>query len=745
MRILRDTPFTFGYVVHALEPPRRSVVVVVKGTFVPGVGGAWVPCPEDDQAGCTGEVFWDDDDAQSLRYDTDFALFKRQAEVLLAGTAHAPGGAPTTSVVVSFRFGGVQRALAVFGERTWTALGGLSTPKPFTSLPLRWEHAFGGPSHPSNPVGIGADRRAPPRLEDPHALITEARDRPEPAGAFPIPRTWPQRTRLTGTYDGAWSKTRWPWFPDDFDWGYYNVAPPAQRVSGYFRGDEEFAWRNLDPEIALLEGRLPGLRARAFLQMEPVETGEFREVTLVLDTVVLDADHRRVLCTWRGAAPVASEALTEVAHLFYVHEPLDANTSLADCRAWYRRALAAQEADDDVEAEEVAEPSLASALEPYRPMLLGLAIDPDAFAAQLDAPPTPPSVAESRKNLAAVRAALEAEGEPVPPALAEVERDLDAVAAAAPQDGAARRAYVTAKLARGERDFTEEDLTGADLSGLDLRATVFKDAILRLANLDDAALDEADLTACDLGEASAAGATFTRALLDDVEAAGLRAPRADFSGASLKDAVFDGAALDDTRWHDVHGAAASFGDASLARAVFTLAALDEAEFDRAVLTAADFTEASLAEASLEGARCAGATFDRARLTALRAGAGADLTGCRARNVHAKGARLQDSLLDKADLSFSNLEGADFSNAHLVQAQLNQCVLRGANFRGASLVGAKIVKSDAMEACFEGARLSHADLRGTSCFAASFWEAVTDGAAWDLADLRRTLLDKETWR
>jgi len=167
----------------------------------------------------------------------------------------------------------------------------------------------------------------------------------------------------------------------------------------------------------------------------------------------------------------------------------------------------------------------------------------------------------------------------------------------------------------------------------------------RETDLDAAALDEADLTACDLGEASAAGATFAHTVLDDVEAAGMRAPRADFSAASLKDAVFDGAALDDTRWHEAHGAAASFGDASLAPAVFTLAALDEAEFDRAVLTAADFTEASLAEASLEGARCAGATFDRARLMALRAGAGADLTGCRARNVYAKGARLQDSLLE----------------------------------------------------------------------------------------------------
>lgn len=745
MRIVRDTPFAFGYVVHALKPPQRSVVIVVKGTFAPGASGAWEPAPEDAQVGCTGETYWDDDDAQSLRYDTDFALHKRNAEVLLAGTARAPGGAPTTSMVVTFRFGRVQRALAVFGERAWTSLGGLGPARPFTELPLRWEHAFGGSGHPTNPVGMGADRSAPPRIEDPHALIAEARDRPEPAGAFPIPRAWPQRARRVGTYDGAWAKTRWPWLPDDFDWGYFNVAPAAQQMTGYFRGDEEFAWRGLDPEIPLVEGRLPGLRARAFLQLEPVGEGAFREVPLVLDTALIDADHRRVVCTWRGAAPVASEALTDVAHLFYVHEPVDANTPLAECQAWYQRALAAQQADDDVEPEDPPEPSLAAALEPYHPALAALSIEPAALLAQLEGPPTPRNVAEGRANLAKLRASIEADGEAVPPELEAAERELDAVAAAEPADGAAKRAYVTAKLARGERDFSGEDLTGAELADLDLRGVVFKETVLRQAVFDHSVLDGADFTDADLGDARAEGASFVGARLDKVEAAGFRAPGADFSGASLEDAELADAALDDTRWVEAHCKGTVFSGASLARAAFARATLDGADCDRAALPEADFAEASLYETSFEAARCAGAVFDRARLTGVRAGARADLTGCRARYVYAKGARLQDSVLDRADLSFSNLEGADFANTNLVQAQLNQCVLRGANFRGAVLVGAQMVKSDAMEACFEGARLSHADLRGTNFFAAGFWEAVTNDAAWELADLRRTLLEEKSSR
>lgn len=744
MRVLRDTPFAFGFLVYALRPPQRSLVVVVKGTFVRGDDGAWAPAPADDQAGCSGEAHWDDDDAQSLRDDSDFALHKPCAEVLLRGTFHA-GAAAVTSGVASFRFGPVQRALAVFGERTWSALGGLSEPSPFLSLPLRWEYAYGGPGHATNPVGVGADRRAPPRIEDPLDLVTEPRSRPEPAGAFPIPRAWPQRARLTGTYDRAWLKQRWPWLPADFDWDYFLSAPPAQRVPGYFRGDEEFAWSCLDPAQRLVEGQLPGLRARAFVQMEPLDGGEFREVPLNLDTAVLDAENRRVLCTWRGVTPVASEALTEVAHLFYVHEPLDAQTPLAECRAWYLRRLAEEQADDDVEPAVPGEPPLAEVLAPYHPALQALSIDPGEFLAALESPPTPITLAENRANLAKLRASVEADGESLTEVLDAVSRDLDAVAAQEPVDGAARRELVMARLARGERDFTGEDLTGADLSELDLRGLCLKDAVLRGATLDRSALDGADLSGADLGEVTARAARFVGANLTGVEAAGLVAPVADFSDATLDDAELPGATLDDTRWVGASCKGAVFADASLPRAQFQRATLDGADLDRATLPRADFTEASMHEASLEGARCAEAVFDRARLTNLRAGGRADLTGVRARHTFARDARLQDSVLDQADLSFSNLEGADFSQSNMVQTTLNQCVLRRASFRGAVMVGAVILKSDAMEACFEAARLSHADLRGTSCFGAAFWEAVTDDARWELADLRRTLLDPEASR
>ncbi len=36
---------------------------------------------------------------------------------------------------------------------------------------------------------------------------------------------WTQRYSKIGNYKGNYLKERWPWFPKDFDWGYFNAAP----------------------------------------------------------------------------------------------------------------------------------------------------------------------------------------------------------------------------------------------------------------------------------------------------------------------------------------------------------------------------------------------------------------------------------------------------------------------------------------------------------------------------------------
>ena len=72
-------------------------------------------------------------------YASDFADFKLHAEVLLAGTCHAPGGRPVAECPVRFSVGAWSKTLLVVGRRVWTekVLGpAISDPQPFTTMPL---------------------------------------------------------------------------------------------------------------------------------------------------------------------------------------------------------------------------------------------------------------------------------------------------------------------------------------------------------------------------------------------------------------------------------------------------------------------------------------------------------------------------------------------------------------------------------------------------------------------------------
>lgn len=140
-------------------------------------------------------------------------------EVLLLGRAHAPGEEPVAEMRVRLAVGEVRRELDVIGDRVWRGEGETarpSRPRPFRSMPLVYERAFGGRAEvlidvdspvevvePLNPAGKGFDHveralelgeamRAPesfprfdrtrelPNLEDPHDRIRGWSDRPLP-------------------------------------------------------------------------------------------------------------------------------------------------------------------------------------------------------------------------------------------------------------------------------------------------------------------------------------------------------------------------------------------------------------------------------------------------------------------------------------------------------------------------------------------------------------------------------------
>lgn len=695
MDLLNDTPFAFGHLAWQLQPPRWSLTLVVKATFDLVPDG--VATPADEPRLVTGDEPFDDPerDNPSLRFESDLAQLKPRGECLLAGTCHAPAEAAVAAV--SFRVGAVHRRFVVFGERHFDRAAVPTSPAPFRTCTLQWEHAFGGPDLPDNPVGRGVapvvvDGREVvplPFIEDPDALIRSPGDRPAPAGAGPIPRAWRARAALAGTYDEAWRRSRWPWFPVDFDPAYFQAAPPAQRIDGYWRGDEAVELTGLSATHPVLRSRLPGRRVRCFVTRNTPEGKRTSEVRMNLDTITLDGDARQALCLWRGLSPVTDDTLGDVLQVALLSEALDAPRSTDDCLARIA-ALAAERAAEDGADEEPPPPAAALAAAPLG-LVAALAAPAPAAAAVVDAP--------------------------VHPGRAEVLR-----------------------LRSHGQSLAGLDLTGADLAGLDLSRADFSGAILAGASLRGATLyrtvfDEADLSRADL-----AGATLQRASLARADLTGADLAGATLNEAVLTDAVFARASLRDTHLTEVRSAGADYREADLEGVDASDGDFDGADFTGARAVRARFDRATLREATLASVDATDARFERCVAPGLRAIDGARFV--RASFAHADLARANfaDGVLDEATFAFAALARADFSRCALVKCSFDGSSARDACFDDARLVGASARRADLMSARFEGADLSWCDLRGANLFEAEFYRAKTDHAQVELAVVQRTKLE-----
>ncbi|MFO0604227.1 MAG: DUF2169 domain-containing protein [Polyangiales bacterium] len=670
MDLVKDSPFELALTTWRVRPAQDSLVAVVKATFAIAPGG---PCTvAEEQRLCEGDVPWDDAEGASLRSEADLAVYKPQGECFLVGSCRASGGRSVASAAVSFSLGSVRKELAVHGDRTWGALGVASAAAPFTEVPLRWERAFGGAGFAANPVGRGTSGDALPNLEDPRAPLRAPGDVAVPVCTAPVPRAWPARAALAGTYDDVWERTRFPWFPEDFDWRYFLAAPPDQRIDGFWRGDETFSMAGVRPDGAHVHGRLPGLRPRLFLVVETPKGRSFQEVLLQLDTVTLDADAMEAVCLWRGLLDVSSPRHPELAAAFLAHETLDAP---ADAAAHLARFEA-------LERERLADESPAPDPVPPSPM------------AAPDAPSPPP-----RDLRAEVLAALEAG---------------DSLAG---------------------RDLTGADLAGLDLAGLDLAGAMFHDAKLAGASLAGSRLTEAlfaraDLAGASLAQAFAQRADFTDARLDGADFRGANLGDAVFAGASLTGAALGESVADGA---DLAGADLTLADltrASLVRADLTRARLTRARCDGAALRDAGFSEVSAAGASFAGADLTDLRAnDGCDLT------GALLRGVKAEGSKWHGARLDDadlalSALGRADFSGASLERARLDGCALRGARFVDARMAGASLLKADLMEGTLEGADLTRADLRAASLHGVDLWRTTAEGAATELAVLTGTRWE---------------
>lgn len=734
---------------------------------------------EAEAAECIGDVFQSEDGQGALVYPSDFTLYKPRADILLVGSAYAPGGKPVRSLAASLRVGQLKNTVNVVGDRFWQRRFLLwsrpSVPAEFKSMPISYQRAYGGAKFGPNPIGLGRDKKRLPNTESPTQPIRRRGDQPAPAGFGPIAAAWATRRSKVGSYKGNWLKEHWPWFPDDFDWSYFNAAPENQQVEGYLRGDEELEFQNLHPQCSTYRSRLPGLRTRAFVQIEmPDAPPEFREVKLNLDTLWIDMEAEKFVLVWGGLTSVRSLKFKEVTHLAALTEPLASpGRSTEAVREWMHLKIreekgegtpspeAAAEAAADKASKEAFEKDMAAIdqheaelekefagteqqaeqqLTEEKARLVAEGIE----AKTLEQVTKPQTVAEMVALLTS-EIARASEIDPQAAAkLAGIKQDLAGLEAMEKEFAALATVEtpppnpetVQAAVAQG-KPLTGAELAGLDFSNRDMSGADFSGADFSKANLSNAKLVKCKLAGANFSAANLTGTDFTQAVLDGADFSEAKLDGAKFPGTSIEGALFSALEMPGLDFSESHGRHPNFSSSNLARANFARTKLPQADFCGANVTATNFVQAELASADFGGVMATGINMEKADLTNLRAAEKSNFTGGKFRETKAPTSIWEGAILDQADFSRAVLTGALFEEASLKETRFDRAELTKAAFDDAQAQKAILTNANLLRASFNRTNLTEANLAGSNLYEASFWETVFHQTNIDGANVKRT--------
>lgn len=786
-----------GQLADTVQPfiPGLTASFFVKATYRLHPHGPPAPWPDKPLA-ASGDKPFDDDLPNGLAYASDFVPYKPAADFAVVGTAHPPPGHGDPVFTASVTIGPLRKDVAVFGPRRWvprmfSSRPDPGPPAPATAVPLRYTQAWGGPDSTLNPIGLGPHATDVPRLEPaPPDLRGSYRHDPEPVAFAPIPAAWPFRQARVGTYSKEWEAGRWPWLPLDFDWSHYNAVAPDQWFDGYLRGDEPLVLRNMHAEHPVYESRLPGVKARLFLEQLTDLRGEaveFREVPLDLDTVWIDMDKEQMVLVWRGRAAVLSAKLRDVRHVMLLTEPLD--TPLRPIADYAAMLADRKRPKQPPRAPTPAGESLAEAFQQTAAKINAMAEKLNRIAGQLtdvrsqvEAKVAEVTQLASQKVEAATAAAKAAGVELVEPvrqldpkgavalAIGKLQATADrlrAIPGSPPDKIAAMEAMVAEmktltlpepldfpkppappvaappepfdieRARRGE--YVKADLQDRDFSGLDLSGLDFSGATFARAKFIGTSLRGTVLRGCDLTHTTCTQADFTSAVLDDADLAAATLAGARLRGASIAATTMAGLDLEGVDFGAAVGTMPDFSGANLAGASFVEANLPRALLKKARLEKADFSRASLPAAVMESVQAAGANFADATLTNVRAGEKADFTNASFDRAKAGGTVWRQGRLDGASFARATLTRALFDEASLRGATFDRCDLMKATFEEGDLQAAVLTDANLLRVNFTGARLTDARLDRSNLYEAVFRDTAVEGATWRDANLTKSRL------
>lgn len=317
LQLENATPFKAAIAVLPDKAGIDTLYVVVKATLNirPSLSLAEEQAPP-----VLADEYYGDPERSSLRASSEMHIGKAGTDVLLVGSAWAPGRKAVRQMHVTMAVAERQKTMLVSGDRVWRD-GRPSDPQPFESMPLVWERAFGGVhrrgekliAEERNPVGCGLSggRSASdmqdqpvPNLEDPAAPLQQLGQMPAPACLAPIAPSWLPRRSFAGTYDEAWQRTRAPYLPDDFDSRFFQCAAPEFSFERYLQGGERVHVAGVLPD-GPIDFTLPDPR----LAIAVTVAGATQEPQAHLETLSIEPDRNRVCFTWRAAVPCDRTAL----------------------------------------------------------------------------------------------------------------------------------------------------------------------------------------------------------------------------------------------------------------------------------------------------------------------------------------------------------------------------------------------------------------------------------------------------
>lgn len=721
----------------------------------------------------------------SLWRASDLGVRLPQACVVLTGHAIPRDARPVPELaarlVVHRDVPLVDKTLYVRGDRS--ADGSVL---PFSTMPLVYERALGGPSDERNPVGVGE------RQGDPAPNLIDARDPLRPACFGPIGPTWGAR-RHAGAPTATWSGGVLD-LADAFDFAAFQPAP-ADQTMPMLNGNERIVLFGMS-RAARIEAQLPDLRWTVTVESR----GQLRRVLpFVVDTLIVDTD--RMLCSVVGRADVPLRHAEELDRL-RISVDLRAGKEDAQDRATMPLPDVALAASGSSEARAIsarwANHEDADAARPLRALGTGvpagagpgareatrtapLAQAPpapaaDSFAAArdvlarwgsaLDAPigettrTATPGTSRRRRVLPFSSPGLEEDALPpqatltmssVPPEQAlpfrsEPPPPLPAMPPPLVISEGARFVQAPARLDQGAPPVLPPSTPASQAMAavvIDVGAEARRklDEMLRAkGSLDGADLSGADLRGVDLRGVSMVGADLREtdlrdailaaAKLDRVDASAARFAGADLEGVSATKAVFVGADLT---------------AAKLSRANFDRADLTRAVLTRVVADGIRMQDALAHGASFAGARLPDARFERTQLDASVLddidASGAHFDGATLVGAHARRARLERSSLGGALMRDADFSDATFDSASLREAQCDGATFDGASLRDAKLarlvgVGAKLRRIDGRNAQLRSATLQGADLAGATLAGAQLEDADLRDATLSAANLQR---------